>query len=441
MLFGLRARVVAGAVVVVAALWTGGAWGQGQPAIPDTPAGQTLRAWLDAFNSGDRAKVEQYVKTIQPTENVDGMLGFRSYTGGFQILSITKSEPLHISFVVKEKNSPGRGVGNLIVKPGNPPTVDLFAMQPLPAGVTPVDVSLDAGLRQRVLDGIAADLTRFYVDAGVAAKMVETLQSHQKAGDYNGVDDGDVFARRLTDDLQAVSHDRHLRVAFSPYKHPERHAPTPDEVAADHRQMLRDNCAFDKVELLPGNIGYVKFDAFMPPDVCKDTVADAMGFVAHTDALIFDLRENGGGDPHMVQLVVSYLFDKRTHINDLYTRETNKTEEFWTLDQVQGERMAKQPVYVLTAHRTFSGGEEFTYDLKTQKRATIVGETTGGGAHPVSGHVVAEYFEIGVPFATAINPITKTSWEGTGVEPDVKVPAADALTTAEKLAEEKLHGK
>jgi C-terminal processing protease CtpA/Prc len=100
-----------------------------------------------------------------------------------------------------------------------------------------------------------------------------------------------------------------------------------------------------------------------------------------------------------------------------------------------------KPAYVLTSNRTFSGGEEFTYDLKNLKRATIIGETTGGGAHPVAGHRIDDHFTIGVPFAKAINPISKTNWEGTGVEPDVKVPAADALTTAQKLVKEKLAAK
>jgi len=97
-----------------------------------------------------------------------------------------------------------------------------------------------------------------------------------------------------------------------------------------------------------------------------------------------------------------------------------------------------KPVYVLTSHDTFSGGEEFCYNLKNLKRATLIGETTGGGAHPVSGHRIDDHFMIGVPFARAINPVSKTNWEGTGVEPDVKVAAADALTTAQKLVAERL---
>lgn len=410
-----------------------------QPAIPGTPAGRTLQAWLGAFNSGDRTKIENYVKTIDPSQNADGMIGFRGHTGGFDLLSIDSSEPLQIRFRVKERNSDTTGIGDLLVKDGNPPTVVSFGLRALPPGAMPVNVVLDATLRKRVINGIESDLTEYYVDAGVAAKMNEALDAHAKAGDYNSITDGNVFAQKLTSDLRAISHDGHLRVDFNPFKMPAAHEPTAEDRTRMREQMLGNNCAFDKVEILPGNIGYMKFDAFLDADICGATVAAAMGFVAYTDALIFDLRENGGGQPAMVSLIASYLFDKPTHLNDLYDRHENSTTQYWTLAWVPGERMPMQPVFVLTSHRTFSGGEEFTYDLKTQKRATIVGETTGGGAHPVSGHPVADYFMVGVPFATAINPITKTSWEETGVEPDVKVSADDALTTAQKLAADKIH--
>jgi len=164
-----------------------------------------------------------------------------------------------------------------------------------------------------------------------------------------------------------------------------------------------------------------------------------MNFLANVDAAIFDLRENGGGDPKMVQTVASYLFDKPTHLNDLYNRKDDKTTQYWTLPYLPGSRLVDQPAYVLTSKRTFSGGEEFCYDLKTQKRATLVGETTGGGAHPVAGHRINDHFMIGVPDSRPINPVTKIDWEGTGVTPDVSVNAEDALETAEKLATEKIH--
>jgi hypothetical protein len=412
--------------------------GQSQVQIPDTPAGHTLQAWLDAFNSADRSKIENYVKTIDPNENVDGMMSFRSRTGGFDLLSIESSEPLHVRFRVKEKSSDTTALGNLNVKDGQPPTVGTFGLRAMPPGVTPVNVILDAALRQKVIDGIDADLLEFYIDAPLAQKMKDSIDGHAKAGDYNSITDGDAFAARLTRDLGDVSHDKHLRVDFSPFKMPPPSAPTPEDEAQFHRQMEHDNCAFDKVEILPNNIGYVKFDAFFDASFCGPTVNAAMTFVAHTDALIFDIRQNGGGQPDMVTLIASYLFDHRTHLIDIYNRKEDTTTQNWTLTYLPGPRMPKIPVYVLTSARTFSGAEEFAFDLKTQKRATIVGETTGGGAHPVSGHPVADYFMIGVPFAKSLDPVTKTNWEGTGVEPDVKVAADQALTTAEKLANEKI---
>jgi C-terminal processing protease CtpA/Prc len=245
----------------------------------------------------------------------------------------------------------------------------------------------------------------------------------------------------LTSDLQEVSHDRHLRVDFSPFKMPSRAEPTPEDEARFHHQMEHDNCAFDKVEILPNNIGYIKFDGFMDAAFCGPTVVAAMGFVAHADAIIFDLRENGGGQPAMVTLIASYLFDQPTHLIDIYNRKDDSNTQNWTLPYLPGARLNKQPVFVLTSKRTFSGAEEFAFDLKNQKRATIVGETTGGGAHPVSGHTVADYFVVDVPFAKSLDPVTKTNWEGTGVEPDVKVPAAEALATAEKLAIESIQTK
>ena len=164
-----------------------------------------------------------------------------------------------------------------------------------------------------------------------------------------------------------------------------------------------------------------------------------MNFLGNTDAIIFDLRDNGGGVSRMVALISTYLFSEPTHLNDVYNPREDSTTQYWTLPYVPGKRLVGKPVFVLTSKRTFSGAEEFAYNLKNLKRATIVGETTGGGAHLVSGHRLDDHFMIGVPVAKAVNPISKTNWEGSGVEPDVKVPAEKALDVAEKMAAEKIH--
>jgi len=412
------------------------------PAIPDTPAGRTLQAWLDAFNSGDRGRLEDYLRKYEPEKSVDSELSIRNQTGGFELIRINRSERLRIEFQVKEKAGPVNAVGKLEVKDAEPAVVVNFSLRAIPPGMTAADLSrkIDAATRARVIDGAVAKLNEFYVFPETAGKMAEAVQSRLKSGAYDTLTDAFEFATRLTEDLRAVSNDKHLGLNFSaraiPNVEPNAN-PTPEARAQRRVQLQRNNCAFEKVEWLPGNIGYLKFNGFMDTEFCGPTVTAAMGFLANVDALIIDLRGNGGGDPEMVAYICSYLFTERTHLNDLYDRKEDKTTEFWTRD-VPGPRLAKQPVFVLTSRRTFSGAEEFSYNLKNLKRATIIGETTGGGAHPVSGHRIDDHFIIRVPFARAINPITKTNWEGTGVEPDVKVPAGEALEAAKKMAAEQI---
>jgi retinol-binding protein 3 len=416
-----------------------------QQTIPETPVGHTFKAWLDAFNSGDRAVEEKYLHTYDPTRSLDQEMQFRGMTGGFVIVQIIKSDPLRLEVMVKERNSETTAVGKMEVKPGEPAMVASFSLRAVPPGtkVSELVFNVDAATRAKVIDGAVAALNESYVFPETAKKMEETVRAHQKKGDYEAISDGDDFAKRLTDDFQGVSHDKHLHVMFSPAALPDMEAERadPKREAEERKEMERVNCGFQKAEILEGNIGYLKFDFFADPGICGPTVVAAMNFLANTDAVIFDLRENGGGDPKMVAFISSYLFAERTHLNDLWTRKGDITDQYWTTAYVPGKRLDGKPAFVLTSSHTFSGGEEFTYNLKTLKRATIIGETTGGGAHPVRGHRITEHFGIGVPFARAINPITHTNWEGTGVEPDVKVSAGDALTTAKKVAAEKLAAK
>ena len=415
------------------------------PAIPDTPAGRTLQAWLDGFNSGDRGRLEAYLTKYEPTKSVDSELNFRNQTGGFELVRIANSDRLRIEFQVKEKAGPTNAVGKIEVKDADPAVVVRFSLRAIPPGMTAADMSMkiDAATRARVIDGAVARLNEFYVFPETAKKMGEAVQARLKGGGYDAITDGDDFASKLTEDLRAVSQDKHLGVNFSAQVIPNREPganPPPDPATLEQRRtqvLRRNNCAFEKVEWLPSNIGYLKFNGFAGPELCGPTVTIAMNFLANVDALIIDLRSNGGGSPEMVAYICSYLFAERTHLNDLYNRKEDKTTEYWTRD-VPGPRLTKQPVFVLTSKRTFSGAEEFTYNLKNLKRATIIGETTGGGAHPVSGHRIDDHFSIGVPFARAINPISKTNWEETGVEPDIKVPASEALEVAKKMAAEQI---
>jgi hypothetical protein len=413
-----------------------------QVAVPDTPAGRVFSAWFEAFNSGDRALIEAYLKKHGgPNETVDSVLGFRNQTGGFELLSVENSAPLWIEYGVKERGRETRAFGRMVVSAADPPRVTSSMLRAIPPGVTATpSFSIDAATRNRVIDGAIAKLRDVYVLEDKAEAMVQMLKRRRDAGEYDAIVSGGEFAQLLTEQLREVSHDLHLNVNFSPVPLPAPPAqpapqgpPPPAVLERMRQQMAQINCGFVKVEILQGNVGYLKFNMFAPPDICGATATTAMAFLENVNALIVDMRDNGGGDPAMVAHVTSYLFGERTHLNDLWTRSTGETLEFWTKPELPGKRLATQPVYVLTSSRTFSGGEEFTYNLQSLKRATIVGETTGGGAHPVRGERLDDRFTIGVPFAKAVNPVTKTNWEGTGVTPDVKVPAGDALEKAQEL--------
>jgi hypothetical protein len=300
------------------------------------------------------------------------------------------------------------------------------------------DLTIDAATRTQVIEGVLKRLNDSYVFPETAKKMEQSIMERVRKQEYDQITSAKEFATKLTSDLQEVSHDKHLRVRYSNRAIPERgprREPTAQEREEQKRELAWMNHGFSKVERLPGNIGYLEFLNFMDEELGADTVAAAMNFVNGTDALIIDMRNNGGGNPAMVALVCSYLFGPEpVHLNDLYWREGNRTDEFWTKKDIAGKRYLNKDVYVLTSKRTFSGAEEFTYNLKNLKRATIIGETTGGGAHPGGGFRINEHFGMFVPTGRAISPITKTNWEGTGVTPDVAVPADQALLTARVMA-------
>ncbi|HKQ04805.1 MAG TPA: S41 family peptidase [Blastocatellia bacterium] len=305
------------------------------------------------------------------------------------------------------------------------------------------DMTIDAAMRAAVIESAIKNLNEAYVFPEVAGKMQQALRERLANKEYDSVTSARGFAEKLTADLQAVSHDKHLRVGYSYEPIPERknaEEPSAEEIERFKTFMRQTNFGFEKIERLQGNIGYLDLRGFNPAQFAAETGAAAMTFLANTDALIIDLRRNGGGDPAMVAFLTSYLFGAEpVHLNDLYFRPDDSTRQWWTLPHVPGNRFGdKKEVYVLTSRRTFSAAEEFTYNLKNLKRATIVGETTGGGAHPGGGRRLNEHFQMFVPTGRAINPISKTNWEGTGVEPDVKVPADQALKVATVAALGKL---
>ncbi len=275
---------------------------------------------------------------------------------------------------------------------------------------------LDTEAKLEVVTSISDILNKNYIFPETAQKMADYLNSQLQNGSYTDITDPMAFAEQMTKDLQSISNDRHLRVGYSPrqvqeMREMEKNKLSPEEQDRIYfERLIGDNFGFKKVEQLPGNIGYIDFRFFGPGDMIKDKVATAMAFVENCDALIFDMRYNGGGDPTGIQLICSYLFgEEPVHLNDLYYRPNDTLEEYWTLKEIKGKRMPNVPVYVLTSSYTFSGAEEFSYNLKNLKRATIVGETTGGGAHPGGTQIVNDDFVMFVFTFIVFYPYTKTN--------------------------------
>ncbi len=293
--------------------------------------------------------------------------------------------------------------------------------------------AVDATAKAEIIDSIAAALNEIYVFPDVAKKMEEFMRRQLKNKAYDNITRLDEFTQKLTEDMQSVSHDGHLHVHPMPEVQGE-----PGDTLTDEQRLKRAiefskyrNFGFVKVERLDGNIGYLELWQFADASFAGATAIAAMNFLANCDALIIDLRRNGGGSPSMIQLITSYFFDEPVHLNSFYIRRTDSTQQFWTQAFVEGPRMTDIPIYVLTSDYTFSGAEEFTYNLKNLERATIIGETTGGGAHPVNSRRFFNlHVDMSLPFGRAVNPITGTNWEGTGVEPHIAVPADSALDVA-----------
>jgi hypothetical protein len=310
------------------------------------------------------------------------------------------------------------------VDPSKPPPASASAQRMIPA--------LDASERRRVIEAAAVHLKQHYFDPGRAAKIANALLAHEKNGDNNAIVDGPKFAETLTRQMREAGQDVDLKVEYSRDTLPD-HPQTPDP-ARYHAFLLQNQCLLQKIEMLPHAIGYIQLDGFADLSVCRPAVTKAMASLNTAKALIFDLRNNRGGDPAMVSFVAAYLFDHpETWYNPRGGVTSSKTES-----PVTGNHLANKPVYLLTSAATWSAAEQFSYDLKMLKRATLIGETTGGGAHAGVFHRLDDHFGMGIPEVRVINPYGKNDWEGTGVAPDVKVSAADALAAAEKLAQHKL---
>jgi hypothetical protein len=301
-------------------------------------------------------------------------------------------------------------------------------------------------IRTIVIQDIIQLTREKYVYPEIGEKIASQIQGKLENGEYDNITQESDLAFRLTTDLRSISNDHHWSVVYDPKGSAEQVDPEnegdKDRMARYLENARKTNYGFERVERLKGNIGYIDLRRFDPSEYGGETAVAAMNFVSNCDALIIDLRQNHGGYPSMVQLITSYLYAPEPRlINTFYYRPTEDTQQFWTFPYIPGKRRPDIPVYLLISNGTGSGAEEFAYNLKHMERATLIGETTVGAAHPVTKYVVQRDFDVRFPYGRPINPSTGSNWEGVGVEPHIAVPAGDALKTAHLNAVEHLAEK
>ncbi|CAM4241655.1 S41 family peptidase [Pseudoalteromonas byunsanensis] len=284
--------------------------------------------------------------------------------------------------------------------------------------------------KNNILKSLTDNIKQQYVEVKKVDKISSALENFKTSPAFTNSQSQEQLASSLTTELQKF--DKHFTVQWR----------NPNEIKNDKTtrepwfdKLSRKNSGFNRVEILDGNIGYVDFWGFDAlSEDSKKVVKGVMGFVSNVDALIFDLRKNGGGSAEMVQFISSHFLKPNTHLNSIYWRTTDTTREFRTFDDVNGSINLATPIYILTSSDTFSAAEEFAYNLKHLNRATLVGETTKGGANPWQFYELGDGFRAGIPIAKAINPITKTNWESVGVKPHIEASRDDALNVAYKIA-------
>jgi len=293
--------------------------------------------------------------------------------------------------------------------------------------------SLTASDRTAIVQALVTKLNANYIDPPVADRVGRAISAKHAEGGYASAASAQAFSKALATDLREFSGDQHFGASVS---ESFRERSSADEVPTLARMeevrdwTMRRGYGIEKIERLPGNVGYIDLHGFGATEFAGPAYTAAIGLLAGTDALILDLRRNGGGSPASVAYLMSHFFPlgDRRHLLDMYNRPANTTTQFWTVPTVA--LRYDKPVYVLTSARTFSGGEHCAYDFQAQKRGTLVGETTGGGSNPVDWFSAGHGIVVAIPTARATNPVTRTNWEHVGVKPDIAVPAAQALQTA-----------
>ena len=301
-----------------------------------------------------------------------------------------------------------------------------------------IDASVMTANDQReVIEQAAKLIQDRYVDPATGRKVAQAIRRQANTDMFLRDRDPEAFAQALTVELRKLSGDGHFRINYSAQRVPLPEASTPSQYEEDDDSWAGPaiNYGFESVRRLDGDIGYLDLRVFAPPRVAADMLQSAMTLLAQSKALIIDLRNNGGGDSNMDVLMAAYLLDQPVEMSAIYDRPSNRLTRTTSPVWVPGRRFGgTKPVYVLISHKTFSAAEAFTYDLQAMKRVTVIGEASGGGAHPYERRRLTDHFLIKLPEMRSINPFTGTDWQGVGVKPDVSTAPELALDKAIELA-------
>lgn len=290
----------------------------------------------------------------------------------------------------------------------------------------------DRAYARHILQKVDSLIDNAYVLAGEAPAFAREFRARCNAGVYDSLVHPKAFGERVTADLQTITRDRHVVLrAIEPSDVGETTESNLHHPVRYYRLRMSEHTGFTKLEWIDGKIGYLELRRFNHLSEAREMLGAAMTFLADANAVIIDLRENGGGSGDYLS---NYFLPHPTQLTGAYYRQGNELQESWTSRHLEGERMLDVPLFVLTSRKTFSAAESFAYDMHVRKRATLVGDTTKGGAHDVGYFKIDDQFELYLSVGRGINPVTQSNWEGIGVVPDVCVPAAQARDTAIVLA-------
>lgn len=285
---------------------------------------------------------------------------------------------------------------------------------------------------------IADKINEYYIFEDLAKELSKKLKSEIALKTFDNLTDT-AFAKSLSDYLTKNGNDLHFNVLYRPSIEKIKSV-NEKELLQKYDSINRQwNYGFEKVTRLDGNIGYIEYTGFPEGNKSALQILDAtMNFVSNTNALIIDLRNNQGGDSKMVELFLSYFFDKKTKLCESYTRYNNKNAKSYTMQKVNGKKYLHKPVYILVNNNTISAAESLAYNLQQNKIAKIIGDKTYGAANPVKVFFINNKYHLFIPISIEKNSITNTNWEHTGVSADIKINSEKAFIKAQIIALESL---